>query len=82
MNELQEIQERNRRVELDKAWQVSWIRRLLITVITYVVAGLFMLSIDEPGAWLKAFIPTGGYILSTLSLPPLKRWWIHKQNGN
>jgi hypothetical protein len=26
----------------------------------------------------KAFVPVVGYVLSTLSLPFLKRWWIKK----
>ena len=73
--QLASIQERNRRVELDKAWEISWTRRLFIMVATYIVAGVWLMVIRDSYPWLKAFVPTGGYLLSTLSLPVVKRWW-------
>ena len=76
MDEIQAIQERNRRVELDKAWETSWVRRGLIAVITYTVAVFFMYRIGVSEAWLNALVPTGGYLLSTLSLGIVKRWWL------
>ena len=79
--EIEEIKERNRRVETDKAWEVSWARRLFISIVTYVVAGIWLILIHETRAGLKALVPVVGYVLSTLSLPPLKRWWI-KNNSN
>ncbi len=76
---LEAIEARNQRVEADKAWEVSWVRRLLIIVITYVVAGLVLLHIHAEEAWLNAVIPTCGYLLSTLSLPPIKAFWIRRR---
>jgi len=73
--EILEINERNRRVEMDKAWEVSWTRRLFIAVVTYIVAGIWLVLISDSVPWLKALVPTGGYILSTLSLPFVKRRW-------
>ncbi|OGE82581.1 MAG: hypothetical protein A2846_00445 [Candidatus Doudnabacteria bacterium RIFCSPHIGHO2_01_FULL_49_9] len=70
-----EIMERNRRVEIDKAWEISWTRRLFITAATYAVAGIWLVLIDESSPWLKALVPAAGYILSTLSLPFIKNWW-------
>lgn len=54
---LSAIEERNRRVEADKAWETSWLRILSISVITYVVAVLLvMLNADPVGdAIEKAF---------------------------
>ncbi|MDP3880608.1 MAG: hypothetical protein Q8Q32_00280 [bacterium] len=75
MNEIEEIKARNRRVELDKAWETSWTRRLFIGAITYAIAGIWLVWIGDSSPWLKAFVPSGGYILSTLSLPILKNWW-------
>ena len=69
------IQERNRRVEQDKAWERSWTRRLFIAAITYLVAGFWLVVIHEALPWFKALVPTGGYLLSTLSLSIIKRWW-------
>ena len=43
-NELQAVYERNRRVELDKAWEVSISRKVLICFCTYgITAAVFYL---------------------------------------
>lgn len=73
---LQKIQERNERVELDKAWETSFVRRGFVACVTYAIAAWFMWSIGVEDAYLNALVPTGGYVLSTLSLPFLKRWWV------
>ncbi len=80
--ELQIIKDRNRRVEMDKAWEVSWTRRLFITVLTYAVASVWLVLINEAVWYLKAFVPVAGYILSTLSLPAVKRWWVGNRKLN
>lgn len=77
-NELQQIQERNRRVEHDKAWELSKTRRGLIALITYIVAVIFMYRIGVSEPFVNALVPAGGYVLSTLSLPFIKSWWISK----
>lgn len=74
--EIQNINTRNEKVEADKAWELSWVRRIFIFVMTYLVAGLWLWMINDTYPWLKAFVPAGGYILSTLSLPFIKRWRI------
>ncbi len=73
---LETIEQRNKRVELDKAWETSFARRGFIASVTYLVAFWFMWSIGVDDAYLNALVPTGGYILSTLSLPFLKKYWI------
>lgn len=73
--ELKKIKERNERVELDKAWETSLMRRVYILLITYATAAVWLLMIHDQKPWLKAFVPTAAYLLSTLTLPPLKRWW-------
>ena len=72
---LQAIEERNRRVEADKAWETSPIRRGFVALITYLTASLFLWLVRIDGPFLNAFVPTGGYLLSTLSLPWVKAWW-------
>ncbi len=76
---LQAIEERNARVEFDKAWEVSWTRCFAILVVTYVVVALVLTRIHPEGAWIDAIIPCFGYILSTLSLPPIKAFWIKRK---
>ena len=79
MEEIEQIQERNRRVELDKAWETSFTRRAIIAITTYIVATIWLLIIENDKPFLNALIPFGGYIFSTWSLPFAKRWWVSKQ---
>lgn len=74
------IQERNARVEADKAWETSKTRRASIALVTYLVAGLYMSALSANLPWLNALIPVGGYLLSTLSLPKIKQAWLQKHN--
>lgn len=74
-NQIQKIIERNNRVELDKKWETSLVRRILIAVTTWILAVLFLTLIDAENAMLAALVPTGGYILSTLSVSPVRKIW-------
>lgn len=78
--EIQAIKERNQRVEADKAWEVSGFRLLIVTASTYVVATTVFYFIGVKNYFLNALIPTTAYIVSTQSMPALKRWWIHKNH--
>ncbi len=75
-SELQKLQDRNLRVELDKAWERSLTRRGFIAFVTYFVAVLWLHFINEMDIWVKAVVPVFGYILSTLSIPILKSIWV------
>jgi len=77
--ELEEIKERNNRVEYDKAWETSTFRVLSIAAITYIVASIVMWLIGSSAFYLNALVPVVGYLLSTQSLPAVKRWWIEKK---
>ena len=74
--QLQALLERNARVELDKAWETSLTRRCAIALITYLTAALFLWSIDVTNPLASSLVPTGGYLLSTLSLPWIRRVWM------
>ena len=75
-NEIQQIKERNVRVEADKAWETSLSRKILIAVLTYIVITLFFLAADLPKPFVNALIPTLAFILSTLSIPFFKKIWM------
>jgi len=79
--DVQAIIERNKKVEADKAWEVSWTRRLFIAVLTYFIAVVYMKYAGLSAPLLGAFVPTGGYLLSTFSLPILKELWLRNRAG-
>ena len=76
------IEERNNRVTADKAWETSWVRRGVIAGITYVCAVILLSILGHDGAWKHALVPVMGYLLSTFSLPPIKKLWIEKKLRN
>ncbi|MBT7063019.1 hypothetical protein HN924_03565 [Candidatus Woesearchaeota archaeon] len=76
--EIKKIKERNKKVESDKAWEISITRKVLIGVLTYIVIAVFLWSADIPDPWLNAIIPAVAFVLSTLTLPFFKKYWIKK----
>ncbi len=69
------VKDRNKKVEINKAWEISRIRAFSILVITYVFASIALYVIGANNFLLGAIIPTLGYFLSTQSLPFIKKWW-------
>jgi len=45
--EIRDIKERNNRVESDKAWETSKARKLVIFVLTYIVAAIWLVLIND-----------------------------------
>lgn len=76
--EVQKIQERNRQVEKDKAWETSLFRRGLLTLFTYLAIGIYLQAIQIPLPWLNAIVPAVAFMLSTLTFPWFKKMWIQK----
>lgn len=70
------IERRNKKVELDKAWETSITRKIIISILTYIVIVLFFLVAELPKPFINSIVPTTGFILSTLSLPYIKKIWI------
>jgi len=76
------IEERNKRVEKDKDWEVSFTRRFLLIVFTYLAIGIYLKSINIPNPWLSAIVPAIAFWLSTLTLPYFKKVWERYINKN
>jgi len=70
------IEERNQKVELDKTWETSWFRRILLIIFTYIAIGLYLKAINVPSPWLNAIVPSVGFLLSTLTLHLFKSTWL------
>lgn len=75
-NEIESIKERNKRVELDKSWETSKTRKLIVAIMTYIIIVIFLVLIKNSHPWLNAIVPTLAFVLSTLILPVFKKHWI------
>ena len=73
---IKEIQERNQRVEVDKAWEISWTRRSVVLICTYVVVVAFFLISQLPHPFLNAIVPVLAFVLSNSTLSLVKRRWL------
>lgn len=73
------IEARNKKVEFDKAWEVSWTRRIFIMVIIYATIGVYLHFVVHISPWINGLVPVIGYILSTITIERLKKWWIKNQ---
>lgn len=74
--EIKKINERNRRVEKDKTWEISWMRRVAIAASTYILISIFLIIIGIGKPFLSAIIPAIAYLISTASLEFLKQKWL------
>ena len=78
--EIKEIKERNKRVEANKAWETSWVRRICIMILTYCVVIIYSFSISKiSNIWLSSLVPVIGFTLSTLSLNLIRNIWNNKR---
>ncbi|KKS53184.1 MAG: hypothetical protein UV82_C0008G0061 [Candidatus Magasanikbacteria bacterium GW2011_GWD2_43_18] len=76
---IEAIEERNRKVEADKAWETSLMRRFLVAILTYGVITSFFFVAHLPNPFVNAIVPTLGFLLSTLTVSSVKRWWLKKK---
>lgn len=75
-NEIIKIKERNKNVELDKAWETSWTRRICICILTYIVVVIYSNLINKiSNIWLSSLVPVIGFTLSTVSLKLIRNMW-------
>ena len=79
-NEIEEIKKRNQRVELDKAWETSVARRLLILCLTYIVMVVFFCVASLPKPFVNAVVPAVAFVLSTMSVSIFKNLWLKGKN--
>ena len=74
--EIEEIKERNKRVELDKKWETSTTRKACIAVLTYIVVICYTSLISKiSNVFLSSLVPVIGFTLSTLSLKFVRKIW-------
>lgn len=73
------IENRNKRVETDKAWEDSTLRKVLIMIMTYIFAVLYLTIADTTNPYLGAVVPCVGFFLSTQSILFVKKKWFVKR---
>ena len=74
--EIELIKERNKRVEADKAWETSGIRKICIAVLTYLVVVCYNYGTTKiSNIFLASLVPVMGFLLSTLSLRVIRNIW-------
>lgn len=76
---IKDIESRNKRVEMDKAWETCLLRKTLIIIFTYVFAVLYLKIADTTNPWFGAVVPCVGFYLSTQSINIIKSWWIKRK---
>lgn len=70
------IEKRNKRVETDKAWETSTLRKICIMILTYIVVIIYTYVIRETdNILLSSLVPVIGFTLSTLSLKGIRNIW-------
>ena len=73
---IKKIEDRNKRVELDKKWETSWTRRICIMIITYIVVIIYSYVISKyTNIFLSSLVAVIGFTLSTLSLKLVRKIW-------
>lgn len=74
--EIDLIKQRNKKVEGDKAWETSWMRKTIISLFTYIVIAIFFSFAGVVNPFVNAIVPALAFILSTASLPFFKDLWL------
>ena len=77
--EIINIKERNKRVELDKRWETSILRKICICILTYIVVIIYSYIVRNfDNIFLSSLVPVIGFALSTLSLKYIRKLWEKK----
>lgn len=73
---IQNIGERNKRVELDKSLETSWTRKLCICILIYIIVVIYSYLVrNYNNIFLSSLVPVIGFTLSTLSLKLIRKLW-------
>ena len=76
---VEKIEQRNSKVEEDKAWETSWIRRGLLVLFTYLAIAFYLRAINIPRAWVSAIVPAAAFMISTLTMSFFKELWLRRR---
>lgn len=73
---IEKIEDRNKRVELDKKWETCLTRKACIMILTYIVVIIYSYIVrNYDNIFLSSLVPVIGFTLSTLSLKLVRKIW-------
>ena len=68
--EVEEIKKRNKRVELDKAWETSMTRRICVCILTYIVVVIYSYIVRKyDNIFLSSFARVASSKVNVTTLP-------------
>ena len=80
--EIEQIKNRNKRVELDKKWETCITRKICICILTYTIVVIYSYLIQKiNNIFLSSLVPVIGFFLSTLSLKYIRKLWEKTKNN-
>lgn len=80
--EIEQIKQRNQKVELDKKWETSIARKICICILTYIVVIIYSyLTSKINNIFLSSLVPVIGFTLSTISLNFIRKLWEGKRKA-
>ena len=80
--EIEQIKQRNQKVELDKKWETSITRKICICILTYIVVIIYSyLTSKIKNIFLSSLVPVIGFTLSTISLNFIRKLWEEKRKA-
>jgi len=74
--QINQIQDRNKKVETDKAWETSLTRKGILIILSYIVIVIFFLFAKLPDPFTNAIVPALAFVISTLTVPLFKNYWV------
>jgi preprotein translocase subunit SecF len=77
--EIEKIKQRNKKVELDKAWETSLTRKIIVAIMTYLVIVIFFYFAGLESPFVNSIVPALAFILSTLSLTFFRKMWENRK---
>jgi hypothetical protein len=73
------LEQRNHRVETEKAWETSTTRRVMLALLTFIALAAYFWAIGVERPLINAVVPTVGFMLSTLTMPIARRAWLARR---
>jgi hypothetical protein len=73
------LEQRNHRVETEKAWETSTTRRVMLALLTFIALAAYFWAIGVERPMINAVVPTMGFMLSTLTMPLARRAWLARR---